>query len=51
MAKAVGASTVTSRFQVTIPSAVRKKFGIHAGDTLVFYEQDGRIYVTTEVKV
>jgi AbrB family looped-hinge helix DNA binding protein len=49
MPKAVGASKVTSKFQVTVPEAVRLKLNVKVGDTLVFVEEDGKIVVTTEV--
>lgn len=29
-------SKVTSKYQATIPAEIRKKLGIHGGDTLVF---------------
>ncbi|BBP03128.1 hypothetical protein TPL01_25660 [Sulfuriferula plumbiphila] len=29
-------SKVTSKYQATIPAEVRKKLGIHSGDTLAF---------------
>ncbi len=29
-------SKVTSKYQATIPAEIRKKLGIHGGDTLAF---------------
>ena len=49
MGKVIGASKVTVRYQVTVPEIVRRRLGIKEGDTLVFYEEDGKIRVTTEV--
>ena len=48
MSKIVGASKVTSRYQVTIPQEVREKLGVSAGDILAFVEEDGKFYVTTK---
>jgi len=49
MPKAIGASKVTSKFQVTIPEAVREKLKVKVGDTLIFAEENGKIIITTEV--
>jgi AbrB family looped-hinge helix DNA binding protein len=51
MGKALGSSTVTTRFQVTIPEKARKMLKIEEGDTIVFFEEDGKVNITTEVKV
>jgi len=49
MAKILGASKVTVRYQVTIPEEVRKRMKIKEGQTLVFAEEDGKIYLTAEL--
>ncbi len=49
MAKILGASKVTVRYQVTIPEQVRKLLKIKEGQTLVFAEEDGKINLMTEV--
>ena len=49
MAKILGASKVTARYQVTIPEDVRNKMKIKIGQTLVFSEEDGKIILMTEV--
>jgi len=48
MGKALGSSKVTVRYQVTVPEEVRKKLGLEEGDTLVFVEDNKRIYISTE---
>ena len=49
MAKILGASKVTVRYQVTIPGEVRKLMKIKEGQTLVFAEDRGKIILTTEL--
>ncbi len=49
MAKAIGSSKVTVRFQVTIPAEVRGRIKVKEGDTLVFVEDNQRVYITTEL--
>jgi AbrB family looped-hinge helix DNA binding protein len=49
MGKALGASKVTVRYQVTVPEDARKKLRVKEGDTLVFYEAEGKVYITTEI--
>lgn len=38
-----GQSKMTSRGQITVPTEIRKKFGLKSGDTLCFLEVDGSI--------
>jgi AbrB family looped-hinge helix DNA binding protein len=49
MPKAIGASKVSSKFQITIPETVREKLKVKAGDTIVFAEENGKIIITTQV--
>jgi len=49
MAKILGASKVTVRYQVTIPEDVRKLMKIDVGQTLVFAEEHGKITLKTEL--
>lgn len=39
----LGMSTITYKFQVTIPKRVRERFEFEKGDMLVFAEEDGRL--------
>ncbi len=40
-------ATITNKGQITIPKEVRDAFGLHSGDKLEFFcEQGGRIVVT-----
>jgi len=48
MGKALGSSKVTVRYQVTVPEEVRKKLKVKEGDTLVFVEENKKIYISTE---
>jgi len=41
----LGMSTITYKFQVTIPKKVREKFGYEKGDILVFVEEDGKLVI------
>ena len=49
MSKIVGASKVTSKYQVTIPQDVRKVLNISVGDTIVFAEKNGKVFIATRV--
>jgi len=48
MGKALGSAKVTVRYQVTVPEEVRKKLKIKEGDSLVFVEDNKRVYISTE---
>jgi len=41
----VGQSKMTQRGQITVPTEVRKKFGLKRGDVLCFFEVDGSIFL------
>jgi AbrB family looped-hinge helix DNA binding protein len=49
MAKILGASKVTVRFQITIPEEVRKLLKVKEGQTLVFADDDGRVVLKNEL--
>ena len=49
MARVLGASKITVRYQVTVPEDVRKIMKIKVGQTLVFAEENGRIILKTEI--
>ena len=36
---------VTSRGQITLPLAIRRKLDVKEGDKVVFYEENGRIVI------
>ena len=42
---------VTSRGQITLPLAIRRKLDVKEGDKVVFYEENGRIVVETAAKL
>ena len=42
---------VTSRGQITLPLAIRKKLEVQEGDKVVFYEENGRIVIENAAKL
>ena len=42
---------VTSRGQMTLPLAIRRKLDVKEGDKVVFYEENGRIVVENAAKL
>ena len=49
MAKIIGSSKVTKRYQVTIPDEARKILKTSVGDTLAFVEENGKVFITTKI--
>ena len=49
MAKIIGSSKITKRYQVTISDEARKILKISVGDTLAFVEENGKVFVTTKI--
>ena len=41
---------VTSRGQITLPLAIRKKLEVQEGDKVVFYVENGRLFVENAPK-
>ena len=42
---------VTSRGQITLPLAIRRKLDVKEGDKVVFYEENGRIVFENAAKL
>ena len=49
MAKILGASKITVRYQVTIPEEVRNVMKIKEGQTLVFAEENGKVILKSDL--
>jgi AbrB family looped-hinge helix DNA binding protein len=50
MSKIVGASKITTRFQITLPEEAREILKVSVGDTLAFIQdENGKIYITAKV--
>jgi AbrB family looped-hinge helix DNA binding protein len=47
----LGMSTISHKFQVTIPKEVRKSQKWSEGDKIVFVIEDDRIYLKTSVEL
>lgn len=41
-------SVISEKGQITIPKSLRDRFGLRAGATLVFLEQDGKLVLQKE---
>jgi AbrB family looped-hinge helix DNA binding protein len=48
MAKILGASKVTVRYQISIPEEVRKMLKIKEGQTVVFIEENDKVVLRSE---
>jgi len=42
---------VTTRGQITIPAAVRRRLNVRDGDKVIFYEENGRIVIENSVMI
>ena len=42
---------VTSRGQIMLPLAIRRKLDVKEGDKVVFYEENGRIVIENAAKL
>ena len=47
----LGMSTITYKYQVTIPKRVREKHGLSEGGTIVFVEEDDRVYLAKSTEL
>ncbi|MGH2638523.1 MAG: AbrB/MazE/SpoVT family DNA-binding domain-containing protein, partial [Rhabdochlamydiaceae bacterium] len=46
----LGTSKLSHKFQVTIPKEVRDRFKLHAGDILVFTDDNGKLVFSKNVQ-
>lgn len=50
MAKIMGSTKITTRYQITLPEEVRRNMGLKIGQLLAFVQNDaGRIELVTDV--
>lgn len=49
--KILGMTTITSKFQVTIPKKFRDKHNLKEGETIAFVEENGRVYLVKSNEV
>jgi antitoxin PrlF len=47
----LGVTTITSKFQVTIPKKFRAKHNLNEGDSIAFVEEDGKVYLVRSNEV
>lgn len=47
----LGMSTITYKFQVTVPKKVREKHGLKEGDTIVFVDDGDRLCITKSTEI
>lgn len=47
----LGMTTITHKFQITIPKKVREKHNLVEGDSIIFIEEDDRIYLKTSTEL
>jgi AbrB family looped-hinge helix DNA binding protein len=41
----LGMTTITYKYQVTIPKKLREKHNLEEGDTIMFVEEDGKVFL------
>ena len=47
----LGMSTITYKFQVTIPKRVREKHRLKEGDTIMFVDEGDNVYIRKSTEV
>ena len=47
----LGMTTISYKFQVTIPKKVRERHNLQEGDTIMFVEENDRVYVVKSTDV
>jgi AbrB family looped-hinge helix DNA binding protein len=47
----LGMSTITYKFQVTVPKKVRESHDLKEGDTIMFVEENDRVYIKKSTDV
>lgn len=47
----LGTTTMSHKFQITVPKKVREKHGLKEGDTIVFVDDGERLYITKSTEI
>jgi AbrB family looped-hinge helix DNA binding protein len=47
----LGMTTMSHKFQVTIPKKVREKHNLQESDTIMFVEENDRVYITKSTDI
>ena len=47
----LGMTTITYKYQVTIPKKLREKHKLEEGDTIMFVEEDGKVFLKKSTDV
>ncbi|CUR52692.1 protein of unknown function [Nitrosotalea devaniterrae] len=47
----LGMTTISYKFQITIPKKVREKHRLQEGDSIMFIEENDKIYLTKSTDV
>ena len=47
----LGMSKLTYKFQITVPKEVRKRFQLKEGKTIIFIEEDGRLFLAKSTEI
>jgi len=49
--KILGMSSLSHKFQITIPKEVRMEANLKEGDKIIFVKEDDRIYIKTNIEL
>ncbi|PIN97119.1 MAG: hypothetical protein COU45_04310 [Nitrosopumilus sp. CG10_big_fil_rev_8_21_14_0_10_33_7] len=47
----LGTTTMSHKFQITVPKKVREKHGLKEGDTLVFVNDGEKLYIAKSTEI
>ena len=47
----LGTSSITRKYQLTVPKKARDKFKLEEGDLIMFIEENGRLYLAKGTEV
>jgi len=45
VSRILGMAKISTKFQITIPADVRKRFGLKIGDKMLFIEEGGKLVI------
>ena len=46
----LGMTKITYKYQITIPKKVREKYRLEQGDTILFIEENDKLYIKTSIE-
>ncbi len=46
----LGMTKISYKYQITVPKKVREKYNLQEGDSIIFVQEDDKLYIKTSIE-